>query len=101
MGQHSHLYGRQWRRRRAEQLRLHPLCCYCAEANRVEAATVADHATPHRGDPVLFRGPLQSLCDSCHSGRKQAFEATGQLRGADANGMPIDPHHAWNLEPSR
>jgi len=98
----AHLYDRRWRRRRAEQLRLHPLCAYCERSRGiVVAATVADHITPHRGDLALFAGPLQSLCDACHNGAKQELEATGHLRGCDVQGNPLDPNHPWNREPSR
>lgn len=95
---YSHLYKTAaWQRRRAAQLRQHPLCVMCLSMdNRITAASVADHITPHRGDPVLFRGPLQSLCASCHSRRKQQLETTGHVRGCDVNGRPLDPNHPWN-----
>jgi 5-methylcytosine-specific restriction protein A len=93
------LYDRHWRRRRAEQLRREPLCKLCQDLHdRVTGATVADHVTPHRGDPGLFRGPLQSLCASCHSTTKQQIELTGRIRGCDVNGHPLDPQHPWNVE---
>jgi 5-methylcytosine-specific restriction enzyme A len=64
-----------WRKRRAQQLDTHPLCATWLSAGRIEAATVADHATPHRSDPDLFwHGPLQSLCALCHSLFKQSEE---------------------------
>jgi 5-methylcytosine-specific restriction enzyme A len=63
---------------------------------QVVLATVADHITPHRGDPELFKGPLQSLCASCHSSWKQELELTGHFRGCDLKGMPLDPSHHWN-----
>ena len=87
----------RWRRRRLEQLRTHPLCKLCMDLRaRVTAASVADHITPHRGDPVLFEGPLQSLCKSCHSSWKQQQESGGRIRGCDIKGMPLDPGHPWN-----
>ncbi len=67
-------YDYAWQKRRAAQLAAEPLCAYCRAEGRTTAATVADHITPHRGDPQLFRGPLQSLCATCHSGRKQREE---------------------------
>jgi 5-methylcytosine-specific restriction enzyme A len=92
----GHLYDRRWRKRRALQLTEHPLCRLCMDVRgRVTAATVADHVTPHRGDPVLFDGPLQSLCAACHSAWKQQQETTGHIRGCDVNGMPLDPNHPW------
>jgi len=100
---YAHLYGRAWQKRRAHQLRLHPLCRMCMDslATLFVFATVADHITPHRGDRVLFAGPLQSLCASCHSSSKQELEATGRIRGCDLNGDPLDPNHPWNREPGR
>lgn len=89
------LYGRRWRARRERQLRDHPLCAMCDRTGRVTAATVADHVVPHRGDPVLFEGPLQSLCQPCHDGPKQGQERTGVLRGVGADGLPLDPAHPW------
>jgi 5-methylcytosine-specific restriction protein A len=83
-------YDAKWRKRRAQQLTLHPLCCMCERRGKVKAATVADHITPHRGDPVLFQGPLQSLCQSCHSGDKQTIEHGKEApRQIGADGFPI------------
>lgn len=93
------LYDRRWRQRRADQLRAHPLCRLCLEIRgEARPATVADHITPHRGDPVLFAGPLQSLCAPCHNGVKQSLESGGDgfIRGSDARGNPLDPRHPWN-----
>ena len=64
-------YGYRWQKRREQQLRKEPLCRMCEAQGRVTAATVADHVTPHRGDPALFDGSLQSLCATCHSSVKQ------------------------------
>lgn len=104
MSAHSNLYDRRWRRRRAEQLRREPLCRLHLEVRgEVVAATVADHITPHRGDPALFEGPLQSLCTDCHNSVKQSIEkgGAGHIRGSDLRGMPIDPRHPWNAEKRR
>lgn len=73
-------YDYAWRKRRADQLRAFPLCAYCLEDGIARVATVADHITPHRGDPVLFAGPLMSLCADCHNGRKAKEEAELGLR---------------------
>lgn len=93
-------YDRHWQKRRAEQLRKHPLCNFCVRHGKVTAATVADHIQPHRGDAVLFAGPLQSLCKHCHDSRKQELEITGRdwVSGADLQGYPLDPNHPWNRE---
>lgn len=91
------LYDRRWRARREQQLRDHPLCRLHMEVRgEVRAATVADHVTPHRNDPIKFEGPLQSLCAECHNSWKQAIENGGHVKGCDLNGMPLDPNHAWN-----
>lgn len=72
-------YGSQrWRRMAKAQLATHPLCCMCEAEGRVEAATVADHVTPHRGDWMLFwEGELQSLCAHHHNSAKHSEEARG------------------------
>lgn len=65
----------RWRRIRAGQLAKEPLCRMCSVMGRVTAATICDHAEPHRGDPVKFwAGPFQSLCKTHHDGAKQAWE---------------------------
>ncbi|WPY93171.1 HNH endonuclease [Limimaricola variabilis] len=51
----------------------------CVRCHRIEGDTsllVADHKSPHRGDPALFwdRGNLQCLCKGCHDGAKQREE---------------------------
>jgi len=58
---------------------------------KVTAATVCDHITPHKGDPIKFwnAGNLQSLCAPCHDGAKQQFEMTGKIRGCDEHGIPF------------
>ena len=59
-------YGTQrWKRRRKGQLRAEPFCVMCRKAGVYTAATVADHVTPHKGDPLAFwTGRLQSLLQS-------------------------------------
>jgi len=81
---------RRWRARRIRQLTAQPLCQICLQFDRYTAATVADHIEPHRGDPIKFDGPLQSLCATCHSGFKKELEETGRYRGCDEDGLPFD-----------
>ena len=58
------------------QLTANPLCAYCLTEGVTSAASVCDHVNPHRGDEVRFwSGPFQSLCQTCHSSRKQREEA--------------------------
>ena len=94
----------RWQRRRAYQLRHFPLCVMCEAKGLPVAATVADHVTPHQGDPNLFWfGELQSLCASCHSGTKRRGEnqvasgAAPYSREVGVDGWPIDPNHPANL----
>jgi len=97
MSRHTHMYANaRWRKRRAEQLRKKPLCAYCLRMGKATEATVADHLTPHRGNTILFEGPLQSLCGSCHSKVKALEEGGKGQIGGDADGNPIDPNHHWN-----
>lgn len=84
-----------WRKRRSAHLMEHPLCVECAAAGIDEAATVADHITPHRGDWELFiAGPLQGLCASCHSAVKQRAEQMERREaalGLAESSRPIAP----------
>jgi 5-methylcytosine-specific restriction endonuclease McrA len=83
-----------WRRRRAHQLRVEPLCRLCLEAGRVTPATVADHVEPHRGNFTAFRlGQLRSLCADCHN----RLDGTNSPRApVREDGTPSDPNHPWN-----
>jgi len=99
VGQHARLYKtKAWYRLRHAQLQAEPLCRMCKQLGRVTAANVIDHIKPHRGNLELFHDPanIQALCKPCHDGAKQAQERTGQLRGGDTEGRPIDPNHHWN-----
>lgn len=89
------LYGHAWQQRRARQLRDEPLCRMCAALGRTVVAVVADHITRHNNDPVLFEGPLQSLCLRCHNSVKKAYEMSGRIKGCDVDGRPLDPAHWW------
>lgn len=85
------LYGRRWRRARAEHLRAHPLCVMCERNGKTIVATVVDHRTPHRGDPALFWDPTnwQSLCQPHHDVDKQRMERGGQARAEpEPDGWP-------------
>jgi hypothetical protein len=95
----QHLYNSaRWKRRRALQLRTHPLCRFCLEGRGlVVPATIADHVEPHGGDPnKFFLGELQSLCKPCHDSRKRFMELNGYAPDVGLNGWPIDPLHPAN-----
>lgn len=86
-----------WKGRRLDQLSRDPLCVFCLAGGRTTEAKVADHVVPHRGDWTLFsEGPLQSLCEPCHSITKQQLETWGYHLGCDAEGYPVDPNHPSN-----
>lgn len=70
-----------WRRLRANFLRLNPLCKACADRGQTIAAVVVDHITPIKeGGARLDKCNLQSLCVSCHN-RKTARETAGKRAG--------------------
>ena len=74
------LYGRRWRKMRAEQLRKQPWCEICLENGIHTLATQVHHVDRHEGDVhIFYSSPLKSLCDSCHS-RETVKEVRG--RGA-------------------
>lgn len=76
----------------------HPLCVMCEEQGRTKASCVVDHIEPHKGDMDLFwrRSNWQALCKTCHDSVKQAQEKSGNLRGADTDGNPLDKNHHWS-----
>lgn len=68
------------------------------QRNMLVPATVVDHITPHRGDPILFWDSKnwQPLCKDCHDRFKQREEKSGRASAAcTVDGMPIDPRHPW------
>jgi 5-methylcytosine-specific restriction enzyme A len=96
MEQKRLLGTQRWRNRARHQLMIEPMCRLCAARGIVRAATVADHIVPHKNNPRLFDGPLQSLCKSCHDRSKRAEEGKGYLPDVGVDGCPIDPNHPAN-----
>ena len=91
---HPWYNSKRWKVRRKQQLQQYPLCALCLQDNRITAAQVADHVTPHQVDyDLFFDGPLQSLCQHCHNNFKQRIEARGHSNAVDVDGRPIDPNH--------
>jgi 5-methylcytosine-specific restriction enzyme A len=90
-------YGLQrWRNIARHQLRTHPCCEYCLREGIVGPATVADHVTPHHGDPTLFWfGKLQSLCHAHHVSDKATIEQRGYSTAIGHDGLPIDRNHPY------
>jgi len=95
---HSRGYGVRWRKARLRFLAEHPLCVMCERRGVISAAAIVDHIIPHKGDAALFwdENNWQGLCITDANSVKQAQERSGHLRGADVNGMPIDPSHHWH-----
>jgi 5-methylcytosine-specific restriction endonuclease McrA len=87
-----------WRRRRAFQLQVHPLCVLCEREGRTTEATIADHVVSHEGDWNRFvLGELQSLCVECHNRKSAGGVSRGYSDAIDpATGFPLDPAHPFN-----
>lgn len=99
--EYRRLYNtKAWKEARKAQLSRQPLCELCEETNRTVPASVVNHKKPHKGDWSLFIDPAnhQSVCKPCHDGAIQSFERTGDMRGCDESGAPLDPNHPWNLK---
>ena len=94
-------YTYRWQKASQTFLRQHPLC-QCPDCDegrkRVRPSEVVDHKVPHRGDWELFwdSSNWQALNKACHDSYKQRIEKSGTVKGADANGVPLDPRHHWN-----
>ena len=93
------LDGAAWRTLRAAVLREQPLCEHCMDNDdRPIMATDVDHID---NDPTNNdRSNLASLCHACHSRKTNAEMGHKVAWGCDAQGMPLDPNHPWNLEKS-
>ena len=61
----------KWRKLRATQIKLNPLCKYCEANGIISAAVVADHVIAVRlGGEFWDVSNLQSLCVSCHNSKR-------------------------------
>lgn len=98
MSRHRKLYDlAAWKKRRAHQLAIEPLCAFHLARGETVAARIADHKERHNGDIDRFlHGPLQSLCKPCHDSLKQAQEIAGFSKEAGLDGFPVDPAHPFN-----
>src|SRR5262245_30295226 len=93
------------------QSRWHHLYCDVAEARKasgafaatvrnvlerghINAAAIADHIEPHKGNQQkFFFGELRSLCKLHHESAKKREEARGYSTAIGADGWPVDPRH--------
>lgn len=117
---HKKLYNSaQWNHLRTNHLAHEPFCVMCraqgfhndgtrtatGEPQRVRTKRhlVADHITPHKGDPRLFYDPanIQTLCPEHHYGDKQRDEQRGFSDAIGADGWPSDPKHPANAKRHR
>lgn len=82
-------YSPEWEAYRAQFLKRHPLCSWCAADGKVTRATVVDHITPHRGNTHLFwdANNHAALCKWHHDSTKQRAEKRAVTIGAD--GWPV------------
>ena len=71
----------------------------CLKDGSINAATIADHIEPHKGDQQkFFFGELQSLCKLHHGSAKKREEARGYSSQIGADGCPVDPRHPGGYE---
>ena len=97
-------WSARWRHLRAQKLLRDPLCEDCAAMGITRPACVVDHrhAISQGGDPFPPLDELSSKCEQCHNAKTArgpehgAVKTTKPRKGCDANGMPLDPNHAWN-----
>src|SRR5262245_11775494 len=79
---------KNWKLRRAYQLRQQPLCAHCLKDGYIKQANVVHHIEPHRGNWTSFcNGELESLCKSCHDVHTDTVERTGVAKPRSRIGM--------------
>jgi 5-methylcytosine-specific restriction protein A len=68
-------YNWRWQLESKAFLAENPLCRRCSAQGLTVPATLVDHITPHKGNPLLFwdRSNWQPLCVPCH-GKKTVHE---------------------------
>ncbi len=88
-------YDRRWRKLRVRVLQEEPTCRMCRQVGRTREADTVDHIQPKRDGGTDVRSNLQSLCRNCHNSIKATLERTGELKGCDTTGEPLDPAHHW------
>jgi len=81
----------EWRRLRAECIRLHPTCATAGCGGR---SVVADHIIPRSQGGADSLDNLVGRCITCHNARRGMGEP--RLPGCDADGTPRDRGHWWH-----
>lgn len=91
------LYGRRWRKARANYLTANPLCVFCQQGGRITPATELDHIQKHNGDLTLFwdERNWQGLCADHHRSTKSRMERSGKDPACDVRGYPLKPNKYW------
>ena len=97
------LYKKQrWRNRAKLQLTFFPTCSLCDEEGVVNAATIADHIDPPRGNETKFWfGELRSVCKFHHDSVRQFEDKNGFRPNIGVDGFPSDPRHPFNKAKGR
>lgn len=102
------LYGTlAWKRLRlATRKRDHFRCVVCGADVSAPGAARSDHivSVKLRPDLALVASNIRTLC-VLHDNQAHREKGSGKgmrdarfiVRGADRNGMPLDPSHPWNL----
>ena len=100
----------KWKRVRKLYFARHPLCGDCQRAGRVTAATHLDHIKTVAEAPDLAWEwwNFQGLCAQHHSEKTATADrgfgrpaGTRRIKGCRVDGLPLDPTHPWNAEPSK
>ena len=86
-------YGRRWRKLRAVVLAQEPLCRRCNAEGKTKAAEHLHHVDGNVSN--LARDNLEPLC-AAHHNAIDAFGRVGRVKGAGADGTPLDPGHPWH-----
>lgn len=108
---HTHPFylSEAWKNLRKAFLQNNPIC---AVPGCGKAARHVDHiVSRRRGGAALDPRNLKQYCWSHHSQKTNAVDGgfgnpirMGEhrftVRGCDASGNPIDPHHRWHTQPS-
>ena len=79
-------YDRQWRRRRAAYLLVHPFCVWCGALGLTVMATQVDHVVAKSLGGSDDEGNLQGLCAACHARKTAAIDG-----GFGNRSQPIRP----------
>src|SRR5215510_5194439 len=98
----SDIHSARWKRLSRYHRRNNPLCAECLAHGIVTPAQVVDHIVPRAQRPDLTWEPSnwQSLCTSCHNGRKQIIEHKNFSKDIGIDGWPTHPNHPANRKNS-